>query len=95
VDAICINQSDKTEKAQQIPLMAEIYARASRVIVWLGEEEKESNQALDVIQVAAKGSINFSEIDQAQKVAVLELLKRLWFQRIWVRELDYNISRSN
>jgi hypothetical protein len=36
VDAICINQNDDKEKEDQIPLMAEIYARALRV-VWLGE----------------------------------------------------------
>jgi hypothetical protein len=37
-DGICINQSKQSEeKPQQIPLMAELYRRASQVIVWLGE----------------------------------------------------------
>src|SRR5207253_11117573 len=32
VDAVCINQIDEKEKEFQIPLMAEIYAKASRVL---------------------------------------------------------------
>ncbi|KAF2450113.1 hypothetical protein P171DRAFT_350795, partial [Karstenula rhodostoma CBS 690.94] len=34
-DAICINQADTTEKAQQVALMAEIYSKARSVQVWL------------------------------------------------------------
>jgi hypothetical protein len=36
VDAICINQEDKIEKNNQIPLMRRIYQHAERTIVWLG-----------------------------------------------------------
>ena len=36
IDAICVNQSDGSEKAAQIPLMADVYNGASKVIVWLG-----------------------------------------------------------
>jgi Heterokaryon incompatibility protein (HET) len=36
IDAVCINQSNKSEKGNQLPLMTEIYHRSSRVIVWLG-----------------------------------------------------------
>jgi hypothetical protein len=36
IDQLCINQSDDAEKAVQIGLMSEIYAKAPRVIVWLG-----------------------------------------------------------
>lgn len=38
IDAICIDQDNKEEKACQIPLMGEIYSRASRVLGWLGPE---------------------------------------------------------
>jgi hypothetical protein len=37
LDCLCINQTDDTEKAIQIPLMAQIYSQAERTIVWLGE----------------------------------------------------------
>lgn len=36
IDAICINQEDDTEKAQQILLMGRIYRQARQVRVWLG-----------------------------------------------------------
>lgn len=36
IDAICIDQSDSTEKATQVPLMSEIYRQALQVNVWLG-----------------------------------------------------------
>ncbi|OJD31153.1 chitin recognition protein [Diplodia corticola] len=38
VDALCINQTDDEEKTEQVALMGEIYAAASRVIVWLGAD---------------------------------------------------------
>ena len=37
IDALCINQDDREEKAEQIPCMSAIYGRAERVVVWLGE----------------------------------------------------------
>ncbi|KAB5528080.1 heterokaryon incompatibility protein-domain-containing protein [Coniochaeta sp. 2T2.1] len=36
IDAICIDQDNKDEKAQQIPMMGEIYSSAARVLGWLG-----------------------------------------------------------
>lgn len=35
-DAICINQTDDNEKSEQVPLMREIYSKASNTIVFLG-----------------------------------------------------------
>lgn len=35
LDAVCINQADMSEKALQIPLMADIYRNASAVSIWL------------------------------------------------------------
>lgn len=37
VDAICINQADVMERNYQVGLMAFIYPRARRVLVWLGD----------------------------------------------------------
>ncbi len=39
VDAICIDQKNTDEKSQQVQSMAKIYAKAIRVIVWLGEAQ--------------------------------------------------------
>lgn len=36
IDAICLNQNDEAEKAQQIPMMGRIYEEAKGVHIWLG-----------------------------------------------------------
>ena len=46
VDAICLNQDDENEKAVHIASMSEIYAEACRVVVWLGEADSESDDAI-------------------------------------------------
>jgi Heterokaryon incompatibility protein (HET) len=46
IDAICINQSDTEEKSHQIPLMEEIYRKASNVLIWLGKESEGSEEAI-------------------------------------------------
>jgi hypothetical protein len=79
IDAICIDQGNGKEKEHQIPLMTEIYAKARRVVVWLGEVEDDSDQALEEIRLTAEGATaRFSS------PAISKLLQRPWFERIWV-----------
>ncbi|KAK3340820.1 heterokaryon incompatibility protein-domain-containing protein, partial [Neurospora tetraspora] len=80
IDAICINQEDQEEKGHQVQSMAKIYAKASRVIVWLGEEAAGSDQALEGIRIAAE--LSTRRLDN--KAGILTLLQRPWFRRIWV-----------
>jgi hypothetical protein len=40
IDALCINQSNVPERNQQVGMMGEIYASATQVLVWLGEEDQ-------------------------------------------------------
>ncbi|KAF7940451.1 uncharacterized protein EAE98_000578 [Botrytis deweyae] len=109
VDSICINQENDIEKSHQIQLMAKIYGQANRVIVYLGDEADDSNQALESIRFAAEGESPGGEspggespggespggefpegesldrrINEMNQRGVLELLKRPWFERIWV-----------
>jgi len=44
VDAVCINQEDLQERISQVELMSFIYARARRVLSWLGWEEGEEGR---------------------------------------------------
>jgi hypothetical protein len=89
IDAICINQADDYEKGQQIQLMARIYASANRVIVWLGEAAEDSDQALEALRTAGPeqrtGSLTETSDRRWQQQPVVNLLKRPWFKRIWVR----------
>jgi hypothetical protein len=88
VDAVCINQGDDGEKEDQIRLMANIYSQASRVVVWLGEagDERGGSALQEIRRVAAEEMSGSSElkISAETKQGVLALLRRQWFERIWV-----------
>jgi hypothetical protein len=86
VDAICINQKNLEEQSQQVQLMAKIYCSAHRVIVWLGEEAVGLEGALEDIRLAANKELTERSKKEINEQAILNLLQRLWFQRIWVRE---------
>ncbi|QRD91843.1 heterokaryon incompatibility protein-domain-containing protein [Aspergillus flavus] len=89
VDAVCINQQDNQEKGYQIRLMPTIYCKASYVIVWLGKAADHSDRALDTIRLAAKNTSSGCESTtpwgkETNTTAVLMLLQRPWFRRVWV-----------
>ncbi len=46
-DAVCINQQDIGERTREVPKMLMIYEKATRMIIWLGVEEENSNMAID------------------------------------------------
>ena len=88
IDAICINQGDEDEKAQQIQFMPMIYGQASQVIVWLGETADQSDKALETIRLAADDEPSEDKPTDIQQemnhTAIVRLLERPWFRRIWV-----------
>ncbi|KAL5316368.1 hypothetical protein ACEPPN_015413 [Leptodophora sp. 'Broadleaf-Isolate-01'] len=84
VDAICINQKNLQEQSQQVQLMAKIYCSAHRVIVWLGEEAVGLEGALEDIRLAANKELTERSKKEINEQAILNLLQRPWFQRIWV-----------
>ena len=97
IDQICINQGKKPEKARQLPLMAEIYSKAFRVLIWLGEAKHDSDLAMDAFPVMVSklqekentasvpyGSISEILGDTANHLgAINHLLSRRWFSRVW------------
>jgi hypothetical protein len=96
VDFICINQPLIAERNHQLSLMAQIYARASRVVVYLGEGTEESDEAMDTIreidepsELVDEDRIKFTQHelwfqDGRGPNNVAALLDRPWFSRIWV-----------
>jgi hypothetical protein len=38
IDALCIDQTDIDERSHRVRLMGDVYAKADRVVIWLGEE---------------------------------------------------------
>ncbi|KAI1771762.1 HET-domain-containing protein [Hypoxylon cercidicola] len=47
-DAICINQNDNEERSRQVRRMKDIYSKASRLLIWLGEGRDESDRGIAV-----------------------------------------------
>jgi hypothetical protein len=39
IDAICIDQNNTAEKSQQVKIMGTIFAKAQRVLIWIGQRE--------------------------------------------------------
>ncbi|PYH91026.1 HET-domain-containing protein [Aspergillus ellipticus CBS 707.79] len=64
VDAVCINQQDDKEKSHQVPLMRTIYGQASCVIVWLGGDQDQSNEAMECIRLASQKERKYAYQDQ-------------------------------
>jgi hypothetical protein len=88
IDALCIDQENLEERGQQVQLMSKIYSKAARVLIWLGETAHESDKALETIRIIAEDNSTNSLNDTATQQAVLALLERSWFQRIWVNRFS-------
>jgi hypothetical protein len=63
IDAVCINQGDLEERAEQVKLMGDIYRNAEDVIVWLGEEEgmTDSDMAIDLLNNVYSSFIHWAD----------------------------------
>jgi hypothetical protein len=97
-DALCINQKDDKEKGKQVGRMGEVFANASRVLVWLGGDVDHD--------MASRTFMILSEIDQCLeemsptqepfpiRVEVYKytgldvLLKSPWFFRVWTLQVN-------
>ena len=56
VDAICINQRDPEEQAQQVGRMRDIYSHARQVLAYLGEQENNSDRIPFLIRTIVMGA---------------------------------------
>ncbi|KAF2094151.1 HET-domain-containing protein, partial [Rhizodiscina lignyota] len=89
VDQICINQANTAEKNHQVEMMAEIYGKAARVCVWLGERDNTSHLALTFIRDEVLKLQQFDDLCEREGnshkwKALLDLMQRPWFHRRWV-----------
>ncbi len=90
VDYLCINQSDKEEKTEQLDNMVKIYHKAKNVCIWLGEgdDRGRSDNAMSFIPTI----MDFAMLDRYSKdkqqaenwYALAELMRDRWFSRRWV-----------
>ncbi|KAI9751699.1 MAG: hypothetical protein M1815_000952 [Lichina confinis] len=89
IDAVCIDQSSPEEKNHQVEMMSDIYGRAFRVCIWLGDGDNASRMALsfikdEVLQLQDFDKICGSEQTSEKWGALLDLMQRPWFSRRWV-----------
>lgn len=92
IDAICINQEDSEEKAQQIRMMSTIYTKSEKTIAWLDEADQEIHLAFDVIQRRARETRSWygghvssvKEMTPPEWQAVIKLIKHQHFTRRWI-----------
>ena len=92
IDALCINQRDKSEKGRQVPLMRQIFKNAKRVHVWLGEAPDELVSAFNLVRRVADANpdqihtVLEGESSDAWSQPLQELLHRKWWSRVWIVE---------
>jgi hypothetical protein len=94
VDAICINQTDISERKNQVMKMKMIYERSIQALVWLGEEAEGSGAAMDLIDKMTdadtpdewiRTSLERAE-DLWQWQALGHIFARPYWRRVWIRQ---------
>lgn len=86
VDAICINQADVAERSAQVRIMHRIYKTASRVLIFLGEGNVVTDQAIAVLEDDANGRRQCitDSPDPDEETNLLLFFSLPWFKRVWV-----------
>lgn len=95
IDAICINQEDITEKNIQVAQMDQIYKGAETVFVWLGQADASTEIVFKFMSGfgtdfrsdrynATTFKSFMSSADDNYWIAVLDLLNREWWSRVWM-----------
>ena len=95
IDALCINQENDLERMHQVRCMGDIYAQASSVIVWLGNEWTGADIDMEWFEIWVRGpelhpdanvgpSTNINDLS-SQKLAhhALHFYDNPWWKRLW------------
>ncbi|KAM7185851.1 Heterokaryon incompatibility protein (HET) domain containing protein [Naviculisporaceae sp. PSN 640] len=70
IDAICINQESADERTRQVQLMGDVYGKAKRVLIWLGEGDEESASTFSYISEYAQSAIPGRELVYIEQLAL-------------------------
>ena len=99
-DAICVNQTDFSERNQQVSLMSMIYQSATMVISWLGPGDEQITRTLYSLEDSAtldwmKEFPQIWEIDEDEDLndfcsGLMALIALPYWRRIWIiQEMVY------
>ncbi|KAI0597736.1 heterokaryon incompatibility protein-domain-containing protein [Biscogniauxia sp. FL1348] len=93
VDAICIDQTDITERSMQVSMMGLIYHKALGVLIWLGEADHYTELAWAALKQASSLARQSSTVLKAglTQIGPIEtiwfslhkLARHEWFYRAW------------
>lgn len=97
IDAICINQNDIQERNVQVRQMLDIYKSATRVVIWLGEGDRDSDKAMTFINKYSDSLLTRESFSKVEKelsrpmhlkdewlALVQGILIRPWWSRVWI-----------
>lgn len=85
IDALCIDQTSKKERGQQVRLMGSIYGAATQVIVWLGNEGC-SVSYLFWLLAETEGEVGHLSPAEAQQYlsTAYMLTQFIYWSRVWI-----------
>ncbi|KAI1299445.1 HET-domain-containing protein [Xylaria venustula] len=84
VDYICINQRDEVEKAWQVGMMRDIYARADRVLAWMGPGDPASENVVQYL----------NKIGEEAELCGFQYVRNIGDNVIWEHLATLYASRS-
>jgi hypothetical protein len=90
IDAICIDQSNVTERNHQVQIMRKIYSNAKSVSVWLGKADTSSESDIAMEHLATRrpceaGNFNFDNFwSLRQARAILAFCEMNYWRRMWI-----------
>ncbi|KAK7445548.1 hypothetical protein CaCOL14_002128 [Colletotrichum acutatum] len=83
IDAVCMNQQDVEERGHQVRLMPQIYSRAQRVLVYVGEPVPAEEALFRFLDDRDTTTPNLPRRLSLQQ-ALETLLTRRYFSRAWI-----------
>lgn len=98
IDAVCINQSDTSEKSIQVQLMSRIYTQARQVWISLGDGNELLEQVVEhatpirdllcllLYTIETRTSFDLSQLPGPQWVGLGDLFMAPWFNRVWTMQ---------
>jgi hypothetical protein len=95
IDAICINQTDITERNQQLLNITLIYRRSRKLIIWLGPESDRSHEAIEIMKALPSDceklgpersceGCRMSPASFQRWLTISTIFSRSWFSRVWI-----------
>jgi hypothetical protein len=75
-----MNQNDLNERGQQLSIMGSLYAKATRVVIWLGHDK--GHVGPGILRMVTRHD-TLDSLSQSQTDAVNGLLKCAWFSKLY------------